>query len=194
MSTTPLKFAYVLSVMSNDHPGIVSGVSSALERFGGNIDSCSQTVLDGFFTLIMTVSLPMEIPSQELVDKLRSSEELGPDYQILVRRIDEKLKREQISRNTTSSETFVITATGKDRPGIVREFSRHLAGHDININDLFGHRSGDDFVLIGQLQVPLSVDTGNLQEDLRDMGRDLGFTVSLQHNNIFVATNRIQLD
>ena len=49
---------YVLSVMSPDRPGIVAGVSSVVDRLGGNILSCSQTVLDGYFTFIMVVELP----------------------------------------------------------------------------------------------------------------------------------------
>ena len=185
---------YVLSVMSSDHPGIVAGVSSAVERLGGNIDSCSQTVLNGFFTFIVILTLPIEYPPQELADRIRSSEELGSDYQVIARRIVEESQRSANSQNADTGDIFVITAFGKDRPGIVREFSRYLAGHDININDLYGDKTGDDFVLIGQLWIPSSVNIGSLQDDLEEMGRELGFTVKLQHNNIFVATNRIRLE
>ena len=185
---------YVLSVMSNDHPGIVAGVSSAVEILGGNIDSCSQTVLGGFFTFIVIITLPIEYPPQELADRIRLSDGLGPDYQVIARQIDEKSKRSASPQTAGTGDIFVITAFGKDRPGIVREFSRYLAGHDININDLFGDKTGDDFVLIGQLWIPSNVNIGNLQDDLEEMGRELGFAVNLQHNNIFVATNRIRLE
>ena len=185
---------YVLSVMSSDHPGIVAGVSSAVEQLGGNIDSCSQTVLGGYFTFIVIVSLPTEYIPQELADRIRTSEWLGEDYQVIAQRIGEEPKRSPMPTTPPSGDIFVITAFGKDRPGIVREFSRYLAGHDININDLYGDKSGDDFVLIGQLWIPTGVNIGNLQDDLEEMGRELGFTVKLQHNNIFVATNRIRLE
>ena len=185
---------YVLSVMSNDHPGIIAGVSSAVERLDGNIDSCSQTVLGGYFTFIVILTLPVEYPPQELADRIRSSEELGSDYQVIVRQIGEESKRAASPQDVETGDMFVITAFGKDRPGIVREFSRYLAGHDININDLYGDKTGNDFVLIGQLWIPARVNIGNLQDDLEEMGRELGFTVNLQHNNIFVATNRIRLD
>ncbi len=187
-------FQYVLSVMSSDHPGIVAGVSSAVESLGGNIDSCSQTVLGGYFTFIVIITLPTEYPPQELAEKVRNFEELGPDYQIMARRIEENPKKLSNRQNPTTGDVFVITAFGKDRPGIVREFSRYLAGHDININDLYGDKTDDDFVLIGQLQIPSSINIGNLQDDLEEIGRELGFTVNMQHNNIFVATNRIRLD
>jgi len=87
----------------------------------------------------------------------------------------------------------VITAFGRDQPGIVRRFSQYLAGKDINIVDLYGDRTGDEFVLIGQLEVPKRWDIRLLQEDLAQMGSELGFAVKLQHENVFVATNQLRL-
>ena len=88
----------------------------------------------------------------------------------------------------------MITAFGKDQPGIVRRFSQYLAGKDINIVDLYGDRTGDEFVLIGQLEIPTQWDIRMLQTDLEQMGQELGFTVKLQHENIFVATNQLRFD
>ena len=92
-----------------------------------------------------------------------------------------------------TSDRFVITAFGKDQPGIVRRFSQYLAGKDINIVDLYGDRRGEEFVLIGQLEVPTRWDIRMLQADLEQMGEELGFAVKLQHENIFVATNQLRL-
>jgi len=180
---------YVLNVMSDDHPGIVAAVSNAVETLGGNIDACSQTVLGGYFTLIMIVSLPEAIDPEKLAVRIRESESSGSPYQVTARPAlpgksfapDEELDR------------FVITAFGKDQPGIVRRFSQYLAGKDINIVDLYGDLKGEDFVLIGQLEVPTRWDIRMLQADLEQMGEELGFTVKLQHENVFVATNQLRL-
>jgi glycine cleavage system transcriptional repressor len=179
---------YVLSVMSDDHPGIVAGVSSIVDRLGGNILSCSQTVLDGYFTFITVVDLPNTITPDNLAQDVRSSPELGEDYQVIARYYEPQ-------RQTTVSadNVFIITAFGKDRPGIVREFSRYLAGHDINITDLYGGRRDDDFVLIAQLTIPSKVNIRSIQSDLEVTGKEYGFTVKVQHNNIFVATNQLRL-
>ena len=48
-------------------------------------------------------------------------------------------------------------------------------------------------MLIGQLEVPTQWDIRMLQTDLEQMGIELGFTVKLQHENIFVATNQLRL-
>jgi glycine cleavage system transcriptional repressor len=186
---TRFEHAYVLDVMSDDHPGIVAAVSNAVESLGGNIDSCSQTVLGGYFTLIMIVSLPEPVEAKELAERVQWSESPGSGYQVIARPalVSDGLSREE------KLDRFVITAFGKDQPGIVRRFSRYLAGKDINIVDLYGDRTGDEFVLIGQLEIPAHWDIRMLQADLEQMGKELGFTVKLQHENVFVATNQLRL-
>jgi len=186
---TRFEHAYVLDVMSDDHPGIVAAVSNAVERLGGNIDACSQTVLGGYFTLIMIVSLPEPIDAEGLAERVRRSESLGSEYQVMARPVlptNGFSPKEDLDR-------FVITAFGNDQPGIVRRFSQYLAGKDINIVDLYGDRTGDEFVLVGQLEVPKRWDIRMLQADLEQMGSELGFTVKLQHENVFVATNQLRL-
>jgi glycine cleavage system transcriptional repressor len=180
---------YVLNVMSDDHPGIVAAVSNAVESLGGNIDSCSQTVLGGYFTLIMIVSVPEEIQPEQLAERVRAAESSGSPYQVLVR----PAILAAAAGTADPSDRFVISAFGNDQPGIVRRFSQYLAGRDVNIVDLYGDRSGDEFVLIGQVEVPTRWDVRMMQADLEQMGQELGFTVKLQHENIFVATNQLRL-
>ena len=69
---TRFPHGFVLTVMSDDHPGIVAAVSDAVESLGGNIDSCSQTVLGGYFTLIMIVSVPEPIDPERSAQQVRA--------------------------------------------------------------------------------------------------------------------------
>jgi glycine cleavage system transcriptional repressor len=180
---------YVLDVMSDDHPGIVAAVTTAVESLGGNIDACSQTVLGGYFTLIMIVSTPEPVDPRQLAERVREAGTSGSPFQVLAR----QAVPPQALSPLEDCDKFVITAFGKDQPGIVRRFSQYLAGRDINIVDLYGDRTGDEFVLIGQLEVPARWDIRMLQTDLEQMGEELGFTVKLQHENVFVATNQLRL-
>ncbi len=187
--STRYEHGYVLNVMSDDHPGIVAAVSEAIESLGGNIDACSQTVLGGYFTLIMIVSFSEAMEAERLAEHVRRADSCGSGYQVLARRAqpgETYLAPEPCDR-------FVITAFGTDQPGIVRRFSQYLAGKDINIVDLYGDRSSGEFVLIGQLEIPKRWDIRMLQADLEQMGKELGFTVKLQHENVFVATNQLRL-
>ena len=180
--------AYVLSVMSDDHPGIVAAVGNAVERLGGNIDACSQTVLEGFFTLIMIVSLPRKIDCADLCREIAGPQRAKTGFQVQARvyEPEKSTKRQDVER-------FVITAFGRDKPGIVRRFSQYLAGKDINIVDLFGTRQEDQFVLIGQVEIPSRWEIALLQADLEQMGSEEHYTVKLQHEGVFVATNQLRL-
>jgi predicted amino acid-binding ACT domain protein len=181
--------AYVLNVMSSDHPGIVAAVTGAVEALAGNIDACSQTVLGGYFTLIMIVSLPERIDPDELARQVREAGLPKGSFHVMARFV----RSEEKDRHAEPSERFVISAFGPDRLGVVRSFSQYLAGKDINIVDLYGDTRGNDFVLIGQVEVPSHWDIRLMQTDLEQMGMELGFTVKLQHENIFVATNQLRL-
>ncbi|HOD83167.1 MAG: hypothetical protein BWX88_02637 [Planctomycetes bacterium ADurb.Bin126] len=186
--STLYNHAYVLNVISDDHPGIIAAVGSAVDSLHGNIDSCSQTVLEGYFTLIMIVSFREPTDPEALSDRVRAAAG-DPHYQVVALPFDNDLARQGRER----TEKFVITAFGPDKPGIVLRFSQYLAGRDINIVDLYGDRKGDDFVLIAQAEVPARWDFRTLQADLEELGRTEGFTVRLQHENIFVATNQMRL-
>ncbi len=184
--TTLFPHAHVLNVLSDDHPGIVASVGRAVEQLDGNIDACSETVLEGFFTLIMLVSFPRPIDSQALAEKVKVAG--GGDYQVMARQFVPPT-----GDGGGQTERFVITAFGKDKPGILLGFTGYLAGKDINIVDLFGERKGEDFVLISQVEIPARWDIAMLQADLEEIGRAEGFTVRIQHEDIFVATNQLRL-
>ena len=136
---TRFPHVYVLNVMSHDHPGIVAAVSNAVESLGGNIDACSQTVLGGYFTLIMIVSVPEPIEAEALAERVRGADSAGAPYQVLAR----PALPAEAPAAATPADRFVVSAFGPDQPGIVRRFSQYLAGKDVNIVDLYGDRSGE---------------------------------------------------
>jgi len=178
--------AYVLNVMADDHPGIVAAVTRAVGQRGGNIDACSQTVVEGYFTLIMVVSFAQPVAPEALAADVRGEPARG--FQVLARAF-----APAPARPAAPAGRFVLAASGKDKPGIVRRFSEYLAGKDINIIDFYAHREGDDFLLIGQLEIPAALDVGLLQVALEQVAKEEGFTARLQHENIFVATNQLRL-
>ena len=187
--STHFQNAYVIDVLSDDHPGIVAAVGNAVSGMGGNIDSCSQTVVRGYFTLIMIASFPEPVQPPQLSEAIRNAHPGGSDLQVMAR----PFKPTRFAAEAPPAERFVITASGPDKPGVLLQFSQYLAGKDINIVDLYGDRTESNFVLISQVEVPRQWDIRQLQADLEEMGRETGFTVRLQHENIFVATNQLRL-
>ncbi len=178
--------AYVLNIMAEDRPGIIARASDVLKRLGGNIDECSQTVLEGYFTLILVVSLPAPIQPDALASQVRGEPSAG--LQVLVRPFGPNVA----ARSAPAAEPFVLTAFGRDKPGIIAHLSQYLSGKDINITDLYWNRTKDDFVMVSQVAVPSRLDLAMLQADLDAIAAQEGFTVRLQHENIFVATNELR--
>lgn len=189
MSGYQFENAFVLSVMSDDHPGIVSAVTAAIHDLGGNVTSCSQTVLHGYFTLIIIADFPAGVEREALAAGIRLHEPKRSPFQVAVRPFDAR----PASPALADAERFVVTAFGKDKPGIILLFTHYLADKEINIIDMYGERANDEFLLVTQVEVPRHLSIRALQTDLEEIGREEGFTVRFQHENVFVATNQLRL-
>ncbi len=175
--------------MAEDRPGIVALVSREVVYAGGNIESCSQTVLSGYFTLIMVVCFPEPLAMEDFIVKLTGASESEHGLQIMIR----PQRRTPEPIDLKDAENFVVSCFGPDTAGVICRFSALLADKGINIVDLYGQLRGDQFVLISQVQIPRRWDLAMLQADIEQLGRELGFTVRLQHENIFIATNQLRL-
>ena len=184
---TMFENTYVVNVMADDRPGIVASVTGAFAELNGNVEACSQTVVEGYFTLITVVSFPEPIQPAELAQRVKSA---GGDTFLDVH----ARKYEPTSfSGGQETEQFVLTAFGSDTPGVLHRFAEYLSGRDINIIDFYSDIQGENLVLIAQLEVPSRWDIPVLQADLREVAEPIGFTVRLQHENIFVATNQLRL-
>jgi len=187
--TTRFQHAYILNVLSDDHPGIVASVGNAIQRLGGNIDACSETVLQGYFTLIMIVSLPRPIEPDDLARTVAETKRGPENYQVVARTFQPPAS--DLPQEPT--ERFVLTAHGPDRQGILLSLTQYLAGKDINILDLFVERPDENFVLISQVEIPRRWNLSHLRTDLEEIATENGFNIYLQHENVFVATNQLRL-
>ena len=181
---------YVVNVTAIDRPGIVAGVSSVITRLKGNIESCSQTVLEGYFTLILTFSTGEQYAVDYLKEQILSEKGMEACEAIVIPVCENMIKGETSDRNL-----YVISAFGRDCEGVVSQFTRYLCSKEINIVDLYANITSEGkFVLICQVQIAPCLDLKNIQYDLEALGEQAGFTVRIQHNNVFVATNQIRLD
>lgn len=78
----------LISVTGHDTTGIIARVAAKLSENDINILDITQTILDGFFTMMMVVDLSRaKIPFQQLLDEFKPvSEELA--MQINIQRMD----------------------------------------------------------------------------------------------------------
>ena len=173
--------------MSEDRPGIVASVSGSVLELEGNILSLSQTVVEGYFTIILVAEFPDQVTEEVLKAKLIQSGKSG-EYSVIVREYITPALPETLQKETTQ---YVLTATGTDTRGIIYLISNNLAERGININDIASYLEGDQMILVAQLLVPKDVDILCLQDELAAIGMRNQLSIHLQHINIFKETNRI---
>jgi predicted amino acid-binding ACT domain protein len=187
MKPAPASPRFVVSVMSRDRVGIVRDVTTALTGWRANIEFVSQTVVHHYFTLILIITFP-ELRDPAAVRELLQGAGQPGELEIGVKLFEPTAEKQAV---IPQADRFVLTAIGGDRPGITHQLAVFLAGKGININDLNGATKGDQFLVVAELAVPTRLDLGQLQVDIAAFGEARGLAVTLQHENIFRATNDI---
>ncbi len=78
----------IITTLGTDKPGIVAAVSQILAENNVNIEDISQTILQGYFVMIMVVDITNStMPFKELKERLnKKAEEIG--MQILAQHED----------------------------------------------------------------------------------------------------------
>ena len=73
----------VVTVVGRDRVGIIANVCTALAGFGVNVLDINQTVMQGYFTMMMVVEVSMcNVPVAELVTKM---DEMGKEMGLSIR-------------------------------------------------------------------------------------------------------------
>ena len=110
---------YVISVMATNEVGIVAAVSTAVDALGGNIVELSQTVMRGFFTILLAAEFPSDRGSEEVAEHIA---DVGRRFNLHVslQKAEETIPHGEQPRE---SERFRLTVTGDDRPGIIRQIA-----------------------------------------------------------------------
>lgn len=176
---------FVISVLALDRVGIIQCISSAVADLGGNIDGLSQTVIHGYFTIILTAAFAKPHSPDAICDAV--SRNFDPnEASVVVRPFEVKTVSSPVR-----CERYFITLTGHDRPGILKKVTAYLAGNRINIEDYFFTIQGDRVTHIGEVSIPVELDIKQLSGELQALVSSLDLVATLQHENLFRAANDI---
>jgi predicted amino acid-binding ACT domain protein len=174
--------------MSRDRIGIVRDVTAALNPFEANIERVSQTVVMNYFTLTFIVTFSQDHSVEEIRKLLQSAGGPG-EFEVSVKSYEPAAEHETV---VADADCFVLTVTGKDRAGIISVIVTYLSGKGINIIDLYAYKpDAETFIVISQLSVPHQMNAAQIQLDIEALSRKAGLSATLQHENIFKATNEI---
>jgi glycine cleavage system regulatory protein len=166
----------VLTILGDDHPGIVQTVSSVLQKHGGSWTHSSMGSLAGQFAGILLVSIPDEntIACQR---ELQALESQGL-------RIISHISKQPVDSEETN--VFVLDLVGNDRHGIVHDITTVLSRHNVNVHSLetlveaASMGGGELFRARAELVVPVSTDIDILESELEDIANDLMVDINLE--------------
>nr|WP_290447344.1 MULTISPECIES: ACT domain-containing protein [unclassified Pseudomonas] len=158
----------VITVVAPDQPGQVERIAHCIAEHGGNWLESRMSRLAGQFAGILRVGVPPE-QHDELITALHQL----AAYDIRV------LLAESIVEPAGSCKPIQMSLVGNDRPGIVRDITRLLAGQGVNVEKLVtdvhtAPMSGEWlFRADAVLGVPLSLSLDELQAKLETLADDL---------------------
>ena len=175
---------YIVTVTAADRVGIVFSVAGTLRDQGGNILELSQTVMRGYFTLILAVEFAAPKDRKELADAIT---ERAKRFDLTVALIE--AKPGVIEPQVPNGERFILTVLGDDHPGNIHGIAGCLAAHGVNIVDLHARVDGKRFSLVMEAFLPSDLAPGTVRAELERFGRDHGLEAFVQHENIFLATS-----
>jgi glycine cleavage system transcriptional repressor len=177
---------HIITVMARDRVGIVADVSRVVSGLGGNITDLSQTLLRGYFTLIISAEIPEAVTTDQVRDAVAQAGSPG-EFGVEV-----SLYQPAVASGTQKAERFVLTTRGEDTPGIIARVTSYLQERSINIEDFYAHVVAGDLLMILHVAVPFDLNIGQIQRDIEQVGKEFGLIVHLQHENIFRVTNEVR--
>lgn len=170
----------ILTVVSDDKPGIVETLADTVKNHGGNWLESRLTQLAGKFAGVVRIQIE-EDQRHALADSLRSLRERGINI------IIEGSSPRQGEAEELKEASF--HAVGPDRPGIVRELTHIFSDANINVTEMNTRYSsmpysGDPlFEAEGKVHIPAGVRLHEIQEKLEHVAHNLAIDISIEALN-----------
>lgn len=121
-----MQTSLVLTVLSDDRPGLVKMISEVLREFEGNWTESRMIHLAGKFAGLLKVTAP-ESQVDLLVAALTGMQDDG--IEITVEVVSD-------SSEVEKAETLALEVLGQDSPGIVNAITQELANLNVNVEEI----------------------------------------------------------
>lgn len=177
----------VISVMSKDRPGIIADITTVIFNLGGDLADLNQSVLGGYFTMILIAEFEKNITPEDL---LAGFSHIESETKIAATIMEMAVELE-VEKNTLPSETYIVTAQGENRKGLVKIMGDFFLKRNINVLDLVTTREKQVYTMIFQVDLTGINSLKTLRIDLEKLGDEESLTLVLQHNDIFMATHEV---
>ena len=160
-----MQTSLVLTVLSDDRPGLVKMISEVLTEYEGNWTESRMIHLAGKFAGLLKVTAP-ESQVDLLILALTSLQDDG--LEIAVEVVSDATKE-------TPADTIELEVLGQDSPGIVNAITQQLAKLNVNVEELVTEQrlapmsSETLFYAKIDVSLPEGLTAQDLQKALEDM-------------------------
>ena len=179
----------IISVVSEDRPGIIAEITGAIFELNGDLADLSQSILCGYLTMTLIATFDADLTPEDVHSKLASIQSKN-DYEIIVKSMDLPLQQVVVD---LPDKTYILTVQGKNKSGMVYSISSFCHQRGINILDLSTTLKDDQYTMVLQLDLSKVESIKQVREDLDLHAQQNEVNVMMQHYDIFRVTNEVTL-
>lgn len=185
-----MKKQIVISVLSKDRPGIIAHVAGVIYELNGDLADMSQSVLNGFFSMIVIARFDKNVAVEDIIEKLESFDS-KTSLEVIVKETD----FDSIDHiGVLPSDIYVVTGQGKNRTGLVAAIGSFCSNNNINIIDYDTKLSNDIYSMILEIDLSNTDSVEDIHNKLDVMAENLGLKIVMQHKDLFETVNEISLN
>jgi len=177
----------IISVMSQDRPGIIADITGAIYELNGDLADLNQSILGGYLTMILIASFEEQVSRTDLLERI-SRIKSPTKLDVIVREMEMPI---EIAQAGLPTKTYIMTAQGRNKSGLVHGLSSFCFHNNINIMDLATTRKDDIYTMVLQLDLSKVESIADFRDALQKYGEQSGLNVLLQHHDLFKVTNEI---
>jgi glycine cleavage system transcriptional repressor len=170
----------LLVVLGEDRPGIIASVTKALYEAKCNLEDASMTILEGELAMFLVVRL--KPAARHRISKILPELSRRSGLTCFLKDLQGKRRRGEI--HPDNSETYLVTAFGKDQTGIVCRISSILSAFKLNITDLnsriLGQGRKSVYALALEVDIPHKFSIARLDAKLQSLARKLKVEIRLR--------------
>lgn len=170
------KTSLVVTVLGQDHPGLVDSLAGIVAEHGGNWIESRMAHLAGQFAGILRVE----------VDPTRAEALTAAIKQLTTQGLESMISAEPSAATSATGTVAQLDLVGLDQPGIVRKISQVLAAKGVNVEELATEctaaaTTGQHlFHATARLRLPQGSEIESLRVALEQVAADLMVDLTLE--------------
>jgi glycine cleavage system transcriptional repressor len=181
-----------ISVTTKDKMGIIANITKSIELLEGDLTDLSQTVLDGYFNMILAACFPDNLKADTVKKYLSERFSVlskGDKYEIFAWKMPNLV--DSSAPNKQNGNIYILTVKTKNRKGLVAEISTFCSNNNMNIINLYSEAKENNYTMIFFVDVDSGIFLDKIRDKLNSLAEKLHLKIMLQHQDIFKSTNEI---